>query len=61
MEVGSSYVCPVFDTLCDFRDNKLPSYEDILKCLLLYKKKLKNESGKDPSVKEIIRSVVARV
>ena len=42
-------------------DNKLPSYEDILKCLLLNKKKLKNESGKDPSVKEIIRSVVARV
>ena len=42
MEVWSSYVCPVFGTLCDFMGNKLPSYEIISECLLLDKKKLLN-------------------
>ena len=59
MQVRSSYVCPVFGTLCDFMDNH--TYEDILKYLLLNKKKLKNESGRNPTVEEIIRSVMVRV
>ena len=44
MEVFSSYLCPVFGTLCDFMGNKHPSYEHISKRLLLDKKKLINGS-----------------
>ena len=54
-------MCSVFVTLCDFVHNKLPSYRDILKFLLLNKKKLRDQSEKDPSVKKIIKSVVARL
>ena len=45
MEVWSSYVCPVFGTLFDFMGNRLPSYENFSKCLLLHKKKLMTRSG----------------
>ena len=40
MEVWSSHVCPVTGTLSDFMGKKLPSYENISKCLLLDKKKV---------------------
>ena len=44
MEVWSSYVCTVFGTLGDIMSNKLPSYENIFKWLLIDKKKLMNGS-----------------
>ena len=44
MELWLLYVCPVIGTLCDFMGNKLPSYENFSKCLILDKKKLMNGS-----------------
>ena len=61
IEFQPSCVCLLFGRMCDFTDNKLLSYEGILKRLLLNEKKLENESGRDPSVKVITRSVVAHV
>ena len=53
---------PLFDRVCDLSDKQLPTHEDIIKCILYRKSKMKNNSGgKDPSIRDICRDVACDV
>jgi len=52
---------PLFEEVHDIKINQLPTYGDILKCILWCKVQKKNENGKDPSVKQIVKIITDKV
>ena len=51
----------IFERLRDLKSDQLPTYKDILTCILWKKKELKNETRIDPSLKDIVKTVNDRV
>ena len=52
---------PLLDSVCDLSDKNLPTYEDIIKCILFRKGKITNSGGKDSSISDIYRDVASDV
>lgn len=57
----SCFTRPLIGKLYPLKVSQLPTYKDVLSCILLDKIKKKLETGKDPSVKDIVKSVVTNV
>ena len=57
----SSSQFPLFNEVHDLRNNQLPTYGDILKCILWCKVEKKRVNGNDPSVKHIVKTITDRV
>jgi hypothetical protein len=53
---------PLFDRVCDLSDKQLPTHEELIKCILYRKSRMKkNSGGKDPSIRDICRDVACDV
>jgi hypothetical protein len=53
---------PLFERVCDLKDKQLPTYEDLIKCILHRKTQMKiNAGGKDPSISTICKDVARDV
>lgn len=53
---------PLFERVCDLKDKQLPTYEDLIKCILHRKRQVKIDAGgKDPSISTICRDVACDV
>jgi len=55
--------CPLFGDACDIRDNRLPTYEEVMKFYEWTRHKIKYdmETKKEPTYKELKAIVVARI
>jgi hypothetical protein len=53
-----SLLCPILGSVCDLPANQLPTYNDIIKCVIWNRNELKQACKKDPSIKEISKTVV---
>ena len=57
----SDFFCPVFGDPAELSTRVLPSYEDIMKCFLLVRNELKNNTKSDPPVGAIAVYVAEKV
>jgi hypothetical protein len=55
-----SNVFPVFGVVSDFKSNQLPTHADVIKSILFRRMQLKKDTGKDPSNKDICKTLAER-